>query len=248
VKAILIGAALVLLVSVGAGFGDPLCGAIVKHPEWDGDLGITSGQRQDLENVFEKTEKEIIESTGTMRVKQLEMDRLMRSDSPDMREMRKLVNEIGDARSAIVLAGIERDLRTREILGPDRMREAGRMVMRMGEGRRARFGERGMKDHGMPGMMRTPRCGMMEDHGRPGMRGMGRRESVMHGAGPGVPGMGYREGMMHGAEPGVPGMGYHRRMMSGEEKPGKREKARQYHHMKGRSEEAPGKSPDSQGD
>ena len=236
-KAILIGMVMVLLVFVGVGFGDPMCGAIVKHPEYDGDLGITSEQRQDLENLFEKTEKEIIESTGTIRVKQLEMDRLMRSDAPDIRDVRKLVNEIGDARSAVVLAGIERDIKMREILGPERMRAARKMVMRMGEGRQMRFGQRGMRDRGIPGMNRAPRCGrmgmrggeagmpgmgchegMMQGRGEAGMPGMGCHEGMMQGRGEaGMPGMGCHEGMMQGAEPGMPGMGCHKGMMQGAE-------------------------------
>jgi Spy/CpxP family protein refolding chaperone len=188
-KAIWITVVLILTVLAGIGVGDPLCGALVRHPELDGDLEITSAQREDLEALYENTEKEIIESTGRMRIKYLEMERLMRSDDPDMREIRKLVNEIGDARSASMLAGIERNLKMKEILGLEQMRKAGKLIMRMGEGRGARYGERGfdrpgrdMRDHGMPGMQRCPRYGMMQGHGGSGMEGMGCHKGMMQGA------------------------------------------------------------------
>jgi Spy/CpxP family protein refolding chaperone len=195
----------------------------VRHPELDGDLEITSAQREDLEALFENTEKEIIESTGRMRIKYLEMERLMRSDDPDMREIRKLVNEIGDARSASMLAGIERNLKMREILGLEQMRKAGKLIMRMGEGRGARYDQRGfdrpgrgMRDHGMPGMQRCPRYGMMQGHGGSGMEGMGCHKDMMQG----------------GGEAGMEGMGRHRDMMQGGEKAGKQAKDRPHRMMK----------------
>jgi Spy/CpxP family protein refolding chaperone len=187
-KTIAVSLILILTAMVSVGVGEPVCKALVRHPELDGELDITAEQREALEDLYQTTEKDIIESTGKMRVKRLEMDRLMRSPDPDIREVRKLVNEIGDARSAAVLAGIERNLKMRKILTPEQMQEARRAMTRMARKRGQHYGDRGfhrgdrMRGGGMPGKEGPP-ChgGMMHRQDRPEMEGMGRHRGMMRG-------------------------------------------------------------------
>jgi Spy/CpxP family protein refolding chaperone len=193
-------AVICLLLVVGAMMGvssaGPGCGE-AGHHDFDRAPGLTAEQRQKMDDIYESTQKEIIEAQGKMRVKQLEMDMVMKSDNPDMRKIRKLVNEIGDARSASVLARIERQVKMREILGPKGMEKTGRMMY----GRAHCDGERflGPRGHGMwrpggwdmpgsqgPGhsgrMMQGRHCRRHKGLGRPGpaMGGCpeGRREGL----------------------------------------------------------------------
>jgi len=189
VKAIAVLLLVVFVGAVGVSSGGPLCGTLVKHPELDGKLEISADQREQLEKLYEDTEKEIIEAGAELEIKRLEMERLMRSDDPDMREVRKLVGEMGDARSAMMLAGIEREIRTKRILGREQIKRARHAMMRMGSGRRAAAGRGGVGLH-RPGM-RSGRAG------RPGMGRMRESDRMMQGErGSGRHGAGCRGRMM----------------------------------------------------
>ncbi len=143
---VVVATALILLVSVGAAFSQPLCGALLKHRGLADEIGITDEQREELEGLFEVTERQMIGSHAEMKIRHLELERLMRSDRPDMRQIRKLVNEVSDARTSAMLARIERGVRTREILTREQLKKAqGAMKDRMramrahrGDGRRGR--------------------------------------------------------------------------------------------------------------
>ena len=130
VKVITVFLLVMVVAAVGVSLGAPVCRTLVRHAELGDEVGITPDQREDLEALYADTEEQIIESRAKMKIKRLEMERLMRSDDPDMREIRELVNEIGDARSSEMLARIERDVRTKRILGPDQMKRARKTMMR----------------------------------------------------------------------------------------------------------------------
>jgi hypothetical protein len=245
-KALWIYLVLVVGVLVGVSMGQPRCEAMVKHPEFDGDNGITAQQREDIENLFASTEKQIIESTSKIQTKQLDMEKLMRSEDPDMRDVRKLVNDIGEARNEVMLARIERNIKMRKILGPEKMGRAGGMGMGMmgmaGEGHRAgrAFGRagRGMWRSGMEGMP-GPCCGgHMMGYGCPGTSGMGWHGMMMGQGCPGMmmghgrPGMGCPGMMMGRGWSGMSGMGRHGKMMKGEGESGKEGMGGHRHMMK----------------
>ena len=205
-KTIAILLLVVFVGAVGVSSGGPLCGKLVKHPELDGELEISADQREQLEKLYEDTEKEMIEARAELEIKHLEMERLMRSQEPDMREIRKLVGEMGDARSALMLAGIEREVRTKRILGREQMKRARNAMMRMGRGRRVSVGR------GEPGLHRP---GMR--FGRPGRPGMGRmrdHDRMMQGSG-GRPGGCKGHMMQSGEAKGHNDKGCKGRMMQG---------------------------------
>jgi Spy/CpxP family protein refolding chaperone len=229
VRAVTISILLLLVAAVGVSLGGPLCRTLVKHVGLGDELGITGDQREQLEELYENTEKEIIEARGKMRIKRLEMERLMRSDDPDMREIRRLVNEIGDARSSSMLAGIERNIRMKRILAPEQMDRAGKMMMRMGRGRDHRaaaprgewgFHRSGMRTHA-PGEPGTHGMGckghMMQGSGGSSHEGMGCKGHMMQGSGgSGHKGMGCKGHMMQGSGgSGHEGMGRKGHMMQG---------------------------------
>ena len=210
-RAITISILLVLVAAVGVSLGGPLCKTLVKHVELDDELGITCDQREQLEDLYENTEKEIIEARGKMRIKRLEMERLMRSDDPDMREIRKLVNEIGDARNSSMLAGIERNVRMKRILGPEQMKRAGRVTMRRGKGRSHRVAAPRGEWESRRSEMR------MQGSEASCHRGMGCKGHMMQGSeASGHRGMGCKGHMMQGSEAsGHRGMGFKGHMMQG---------------------------------
>ena len=130
-KFFMISVGLFVLVSVSTACSVPMCESLVEHPELADKVDLTDEQRAEMEGLFVETEQRIISSEAEIKAKQLEIDRLIRSDNPDMRRIRKLVNESGDARSAVRLARIERDVRTRQVLKPEQALKA-RKAMRAG--------------------------------------------------------------------------------------------------------------------
>lgn len=123
-----------LVVSASAAWSGPMCDALLKHPGIADEVGLTDEQRVQLDDLVTATEKQIIDSEADIRIKQVEIDRLVRSDQPDMRQIRKLVNEAGDARSSLRLARIERDVKMRQLLTPDQaLRARKAMTARMRE-------------------------------------------------------------------------------------------------------------------
>ena len=52
-KHVVVLTALILLVLAGAGFSQPLCNALLEHRELADEIGITDGQRGELEDLFE---------------------------------------------------------------------------------------------------------------------------------------------------------------------------------------------------
>jgi hypothetical protein len=220
----MIAVILMLCLSAGVSLAGPLCETLVRHPELDAEIGITAEQREEMEKIFETTEKEIIESRSRMQVKRLEMERLMRSEAPDIREIRKLVNEIGDAKSSSMMAGIERKLKMRKVLSRDQMDKAKRLV-RMDKARMDRRGERGFG--------RVERW--MRDLDMPGMQGSGRHEQMMKGTkGQGMQHPGCHKQMMKGTEgQGMQHPGCHKQMMKGTEGEGMQHPGCHKHMMKG---------------
>ncbi len=147
-----------LLVSARAACPGPMFRGMLNHPEFAGKAGLTEEQRAELEDLFVATEKQIISSEAEMKTKQLEIEKLIRSEQPDMRKIRRLVRESEDARSSVRLARIERNVRMRQILRPEqleRSREAvrARMFKSRDRGQRARGGslrmERERRDRSM---------------------------------------------------------------------------------------------------
>ena len=188
----------VLAVSVGQCLCGPLGGCVLRDPEIADRVGLTEEQRQELEDVYEATEKEMIKAHADLRIKRLEIDRLVRSERPDMREIRKLVSEAEKARSSAMLARLERRVKVSQMLSSEQMRKVrragrrlegrhmmrdggppGRHMMRGGDGRNGHK----MRDGGQPGrqMMRggaEPGRRMMRDGERPVRRGMHRGEMM----------------------------------------------------------------------
>ena len=119
---------------VSAGLAGPLCEALVRHPGLAEELEVTDGQIQRLEELFESTEREIIEAEARIRSTRLGVEREVRSESPDMRRIRKLVNEAQQARSEVELARIQRDVTMREILTGEQLEQARSRMGRMGAG------------------------------------------------------------------------------------------------------------------
>jgi Spy/CpxP family protein refolding chaperone len=163
---------IVCLGLTGVGLASPMCRALLRHGELAEDAGITDEQRVELEDLLGATEKRVIEGEARMRVKRLELQRLLRAEQPDMRAVRKLVDEAADARSSVMLARIERNVKMREILGSEQTERARKaMMMRAREGRSRDRGhacreghrmkhegmrERGMKRQGMRQPGRRP--------------------------------------------------------------------------------------------
>lgn len=138
-KFFMISVGLFVLASASTVSSGPMCGSLVKHPEIADNVGLTEEQRAELEDLFVETEQRIISSEAEVKAKQLEIDRLIESDKPDMRQIRKLVNEAGDARSSVRLAHIEREVRTRRVLKPGQAEKARKaVVVRMREARAQR--------------------------------------------------------------------------------------------------------------
>jgi Spy/CpxP family protein refolding chaperone len=150
-----------LLVSASAACPGPMFGGLLRHPGFAGEAGLTEEQRAELEDLFVATEKQIISSEAEMKTKQLEIEKLIRSEQPDMRKIRRLVRETEDARSSARLARIERNVRMRQILRPgqlERSREAVRARMSKSKDRGQRARGRSMR------MDREHREGCMRPH------------------------------------------------------------------------------------
>jgi Spy/CpxP family protein refolding chaperone len=239
VRTIAVFMVVMLVAGLGVSFGGPLCRMVVSHPELDGDLGITVEQREQLEDLYENTEKEIIEARSKLDIKHLEMERVMRSAEPDMREIRKLVTDIGDARSTSMLARIERDLKVKQILTPDQVEKAGKLMMRMGGARGHRAARNGERKFGMSRMgMGGPRGRAMRGTEGSGMHGQGCKGHMMKGTeGSGMHGQGCKGHMMKGTEDsGMHGQGCKGHMMKGTEGSGMHGQGCKGHMMKGSEE------------
>jgi Spy/CpxP family protein refolding chaperone len=124
-------------VTVGTCLANPILRAIHRDPEMAEASGITKDQIKEVGDLFESTERAIIESRAKLQIKRLELGRLERSDQPDMRQIRKLLDEMGDARSSAMIAKIERRIRTRQILTSDQMRKLREVMRPKREGRRS---------------------------------------------------------------------------------------------------------------
>lgn len=107
---------LLVIMAVGVCQADPVFRVLLERPGVAAEVGITDDQRGDLADLFEATEKDIITSEAEIKIKRIEIERLARSDRPDMRQIRKLVSESEGARTSAILARIERRIKMKEIL------------------------------------------------------------------------------------------------------------------------------------
>ncbi len=105
------------LVWVANGFS--MCAAILHDPEIAKEAGITKEQISEIAEIFAASEKKAIEARAQAQTKWIDIATSMRSDSPDLRQIRKLVTEMEKARSAEILARLERNVKLKGILTPD---------------------------------------------------------------------------------------------------------------------------------
>ena len=169
--------AITVFAIAGTCLADPTLRAILRDPGMAEVSGITGDQVEEIGNLYESTERVIIDSRATLQIKHLELAGLERSDKPDMTQIRKLVDEMERARSSATVAKIERRIRMRQILTTDQMRKL-RDVMRLRGERRRSLGRRHelrarpiLREH--PG----PR-GRPVRLGRQGGRSVGRRHEL----------------------------------------------------------------------
>jgi hypothetical protein len=167
----------------GVATGGPLCRAMLHHPELAEEVGIDESTMDEIGDLYFETQADAIRAGAEARIKRLEIQREMRSDEPDVRVVRKLVGELGDARGKALMARLERGMKMKQLVSPDQLRDFRRLMkenrpmMREGERRRGTGMRRGMRGLGGSGMKnhgdgpRHPRGTGMGGHGGHGFMG-----------------------------------------------------------------------------
>ncbi len=108
------------------------------------ELDITDAQQKEIETLLHTTEAKIIKSRADIEIKRLDLRTELEKDSPNEATVRKLVTEIGDIQTDMKIAGLETAIKIKKILGPEKLKEAKKLMKeRMKERfRERRFGPR----------------------------------------------------------------------------------------------------------
>ena len=129
---------------------------LLQNDEVLGDLGISEEQRSELQSSLAETRKKSIKLKAEHEVAEVELNQLLRSDAPDQDAVMKAVDEVGRTRTALRKVAVAQQLKVKEILGADKVRQ---LHQRMRERAREHFGERGERGSRGPGAAREGRRG-----------------------------------------------------------------------------------------
>ena len=107
--------------------GDAPLGRIDQRREMRTRLGLTNEQMKKLRDLRLSSAKTAIPPRATLQIKRLELQQLMLSDKPDRVAIDRKVKEISDARAALMMIHIDRQLAVREILTPEQREKLAEM-------------------------------------------------------------------------------------------------------------------------
>jgi hypothetical protein len=120
------------------------------------DLGISEGQRAELQSALTETRKKAIKLKAEHEVAEVELHQLLRSDAPDQDAVMKAVEEVGRTQTALRKVAVAQQLKVKEILGADKVRQ---LDQRMRKRAREHFGGKGERGSRGPGAAREGRRG-----------------------------------------------------------------------------------------
>ena len=145
----LIGASLLFFSLVNA---DPPRGHMGEKAD---ELGLTDQQMKDLKELQYNFRKTGIGLRADLKEARLELRHQMMQESPDKKEIARLVDQVAQAHKQVLKHEVDRKLAAKEILTPEQYEK---FMQRRGEGRRVgRMGERGKS--------RQPHRGRLCPHG-----------------------------------------------------------------------------------
>jgi Spy/CpxP family protein refolding chaperone len=105
------------------------------------ELSLTDQQMKDLRELQYNFRKTGIGLKADLKEARLELRHQMMQDSPDKKEIARLVDQVAKAHKSVLKHEVDRKLATKEILTPEQYEK---FMQRRGEGRRGeRMGERG---------------------------------------------------------------------------------------------------------
>lgn len=120
---------------------------LLRDPELQKQLNLTDEQRKKLQDINFNTEKAAITERAAMQVQRLELKRLMRAENPDRAAIDKKIQEISQARTALMKTRANELLDVRAVLTKEQRDKIRETIQRR---------PRPMRQQGMngPGMMR----------------------------------------------------------------------------------------------
>lgn len=119
------------------------------------ELGLTDQQMKDLRELQYNFRKTGIGLRADLKEARLELRHQMMQESPDKKEIARLVDQVAEAHKKVLKHEVDRKLATKEILTPEQFEK---FIQTRGQGRRGeRMGERGK--------FRQPHRGRLCPHG-----------------------------------------------------------------------------------
>lgn len=133
--------------------GRPPLPQLLRSPQFQKELGLTEEQQQKLKDIGFNTAKAGIQQSAELRVRRLELARLMEAENPDRAAIDKKLQEISQAQAALSRSRINALLDGRAVLTAEQRAKVKELLQkRAGQG----FGVRWMQHRG-PGAGGPPR-------------------------------------------------------------------------------------------
>lgn len=133
--------------------GRPPLPQLLRSPQFQKELGLTEEQQQKLKDIGFNTAKAGIQQSAELRVRRLELARLMEAENPDRAAIDKKLQEISQAQAAMSRSRINALLDGRAVLTAEQRAKVKELLQkRAGQG----FGVRWMQQRG-PGPGGPPR-------------------------------------------------------------------------------------------
>lgn len=133
--------------------GRPPLPQLLRSPQFQKELGLTEEQQQKLKDIGFNTAKAGIQQSAELRVRRLELARLMEAENPDRAAIDKKLQEISQAQAALSRSRINALLDGRAVLTAEQRAKVKELLQkRAGQG----FGVRWMQERG-PGAGGPPR-------------------------------------------------------------------------------------------
>jgi Spy/CpxP family protein refolding chaperone len=115
-------------------------------------LDLTQAQREKLADLHERVMKQQIQTQADLRIAQMDLQKLMRAESPDGRAIDAQIDKIAGLRASIQKARVEARLAARTVLTPEQQKQLKEVRGSMPQGMRPGAGGRqGMGGCGGPG-------------------------------------------------------------------------------------------------
>jgi Spy/CpxP family protein refolding chaperone len=108
---------------MGCGMGPDAGMGMACDPAKMKELGLTPEQQQKMADIHDRMQRQDIQAEADLRIAQLDMQKLMQSESPDRVKIEAQIDRIAGLEAAVKKARIAAQLEVRSILTPEQVRK-----------------------------------------------------------------------------------------------------------------------------